>query len=90
MQIFATALAGLQSAENRLDQTATRLSHAADPGDAGDLPTDTVDLMVAKQEHATNCTSIKVADQMWQHTIDLIALENAIKSGAGLSGRQNL
>ena len=70
MQIFFTALAGLQSAENRLDQTATRLSHAAD---AGDLPTDMVDLMLAQQEHAANSKSIKVADQMWQHTIDLIA-----------------
>ena len=70
MQIFATALAGLQSAENRLDQTATRLSHAADPGD---LPTDMVDLMLAQQEHAANSKSIEVADQTWQHTIDLIA-----------------
>jgi hypothetical protein len=73
MQIFGTALAGLQSAEIRLDQTAARLARVADPSDTGDLATDMVDLMLAKQEHAANCQSIKVADEMWQHTIDLIA-----------------
>ena len=73
MQIFATALAGLQSAESRLDQTAARVARATDPSDTGDLPTDMVDLLLAKQEHAANCQSIKVADAMWQHTIDLIA-----------------
>lgn len=73
MQIFGTALAGLQSAESRLDQTAARLARVANPSGTGDLATDMVDLMLAKQEHAANCQSIKVADEMWQHTIDLIA-----------------
>jgi hypothetical protein len=70
MQIFATALAGLQSAESCLNQTAARLARvAAAPGesrpDTGDLATDMVSLLEAKQEHAANCQSIKVADEMW-------------------------
>jgi len=77
MQIFASALQGLNAAETKLDQTASRISRAgteteAAP-DAVDLSTEMVNLLTAKQEYAANLKSLQAGNEMAKHTLDILA-----------------
>ncbi len=77
MQIFASALQGLNAAETKLDQTASRLSRAGvaqnGPGpDAVDLSTEMVNLMTAQQEYAANLKSLEAGNQIAKHTLDIL------------------
>jgi hypothetical protein len=78
MQIFASALQGLNAAETKLDQTASRLSRAgaAENGsgpDAVDLSTEMVNLMTAQQEYAANLKSLEAGNEIAKHTLDILA-----------------
>ena len=78
MQIFASALQGLNAAETQLDQTASRISRAggtesgAAP-DSVDLSTDMVNLLTAKQQFAANLKSIGAGNEIDKHTLDILA-----------------
>ena len=78
MQIFASALQGLNAAETKLDQTANRLSHVgvAENGaapDAVDLSAEMVNLMTAQQEYAANLKSLEAGNEIVKHTLDILA-----------------
>jgi flagellar hook protein FlgE len=78
MQIFASALQGLNAAETKLDQTASRLSRAgiAEKGaapDAVDLSAELVNLLTAKQQYAANLKSLETGNEIAKHTLDILA-----------------
>ena len=76
MQIFATALQGLNAAETKLDQTAGRISRAsADLGtasDSVDLSTEMVNLMTAQRDYAANLKSLEAGNEIAKHTLDIV------------------
>jgi flagellar hook protein FlgE len=77
MQIFSSALQGLNAAETQLDQTASRISRAgstenAAAPDSVDLSTEMVNLLTAKVQFAANLKSIEVGNQMEKHTLDIL------------------
>jgi flagellar hook protein FlgE len=78
MQIFASALQGLNATETKLDQTANRLSrmgvneNGASP-DAVDLSAELVNLMTAKQQFAANLKSLETGNEIAKHTLDILA-----------------
>lgn len=78
MQIFGSALQGLSAAETKLDQTASRISHAG-IGNAGaapdsvDLSTEMVNLMMAQTEYEANLKSLQTGNEMTKHTLDILA-----------------
>jgi flagellar hook protein FlgE len=76
MQIFASALQGLNAAETQLDQTAGRIAHSAENSaapDSVDLSTDMVNLLTAKQQFAANLKSLEVGNEIAKHTLDILA-----------------
>lgn len=78
MQIFASALQGLNAAETKLDQAASRISRAGGTGngappDAVDLATELVNLLTAKQEYAANLKALETGNEIAKHTIDILA-----------------
>jgi len=77
MEILGTALQGLNSAETKLDQAASRISHAsADTGVSGDsvdLATEMVNMTVAKEEYQANLKALQAGNEIAQHTIDILA-----------------
>lgn len=78
MQIFASALQGLNTAETQLNQTADRISRAAVTGngpasDSVDLSTNMVNLLTAKEDYAANLKSLEAGNEMAKHTFDILA-----------------
>ena len=77
MEILATALQGLNSAETQVDQAAVRIAQAgADtgtPGDSVDLATEIVNLAVAKEDYQANLKALQAGSDMAKHTIDILA-----------------
>ncbi|HUI80161.1 MAG TPA: flagellar basal body rod C-terminal domain-containing protein [Bryobacteraceae bacterium] len=78
MQIFASALQGLDAAEGKLDQTANRISRASvagtgAAGDSVDLSTEMVNLLTAKQAYEVNLKSLQVGNEITKHTLDILA-----------------
>lgn len=77
MEILASALQGLNSAESKLDQAAVRISQAGAPngtsGDTVDLATEMVNLVVAKEEYQANLKALQAGNDLTQHTIDILA-----------------
>jgi len=78
MQIFASALQGLNAAETKLDQTASRIAGggaglSGPPADSVDLSTEMVNLLTAKDQFAANLKSIEAGDQMTKHALDILA-----------------
>jgi len=57
-------------AESRLNRVSQRVE--ADPTAAAD-PTDAVDLLQAGNQYATNLDTLKIGNEMTQHTLDLLA-----------------
>jgi flagellar basal body rod protein FlgF len=74
MQLSAVSVAGLDRAQCRLEQTASRLGRIAGTGDpvAVDLATEMVNLLSAKQEFAVDIKVLKVADQIERRAVDLL------------------
>jgi flagellar hook protein FlgE len=78
MQIFASALQGLNAAETKLDQTASRISRATVAGtgaasDSVDLSTEMVNLLTAKELYAANIKSLQTGNEIAKHTLDILA-----------------
>ena len=78
MQIFGSALQGLNAAETKLDKTASRISQAGAAGiggvsDSVDLSTEMVNLMLSQQEYAANLKSLQTGNEMVKHTLDILA-----------------
>ena len=78
MEILAAALQGLNSAETKLDQAATRLAQAGNPetgssGDTVDLATEMVNMAVAKEEYQANLKALQAGNDITKHTIDILA-----------------
>lgn len=77
MEILATALQGLNSAEAKLDQAAVRISQAGTDtgtsGDTVDLATEIVNLAVAKEEYQANLKALQAGNDITKHTIDILA-----------------
>ena len=78
MEILATALQGLNGAEKKLDQAATRISQAGvsengSSADNVDLATEIVNLAVAKEEYQANLKALQTGSEIAKHTIDILA-----------------
>lgn len=77
MEILASALQGLDSAESKLNQAAVRISQASaaagTSGDSVDLATEIVNLAVAKEEYQANLKALQAGNDLTQHTIDILA-----------------
>lgn len=75
MQITNFALAGLASAEHRLEQTARELSKAGEPAseDQVDLSAAMVSLLDAANEGNANIRALSVAEQLEKAAINLLA-----------------
>jgi flagellar hook protein FlgE len=78
MEILATALQGLNSAEAKVDQAAVRLSQAGiapqgSSGDTVDIATEIVNLAVAKEEYLANLKALQAGSDLVKHTIDILA-----------------
>jgi len=74
-----SALDGMQAAESQLDTTANRIAHypfalpPANTGDTVDLSTDMVNLIQARDNFAADASVAKVADEIQQSTISMLA-----------------
>ncbi|HEV3330554.1 MAG TPA: hypothetical protein VG096_06220 [Bryobacteraceae bacterium] len=77
MQIFASALQGLNAAETKLDQTASRISRATvgtgAASDSVDLSTELLNLLTAKELYAANLKSLQTGNEIARHTLDILA-----------------
>ena len=78
MEILATALQGLNSAEAKVDQAAVRISQAGLPsessaGDTVDLAAEVVSLMAGKEEYLANLKALQAGNDLTKHTIDILA-----------------
>jgi flagellar basal body rod protein FlgB len=78
MDILATALQGLNSAEAKFDQAAVRLSQAGiapqgSSGDTVDIATEIVNLAVGKEEYLANLKALQAGSDLVKHTIDIFA-----------------
>jgi flagellar hook-associated protein FlgK len=78
MEILSAALQGLESAGNKLDRTAARISRpdslSSEPtGDQVDLNTEMVDLLSARNEYEANLKSLETGQEMFQHTLNILA-----------------
>lgn len=77
MEILATALQGLNSAEAKVEQAATRISQAGTPqgssGDTVDLAAAIVSLAVGKEEYMANLKALQTGEDLTKHTIDILA-----------------
>ncbi len=70
MDPLATARYGMQAAQNRLAESATRVARMAD--DPGvDLAQEAVTQVQAKTAFTANAGVIRIADKMWQSLLDL-------------------
>jgi len=77
VEITATALAGLNAAENQVNRTAARLSRVGLPGtdnasDTVDLSTEVVNLLSAKQDFEVNLKSLETGDQMTKEALSIL------------------
>jgi len=79
MDISAIGLQGLQQANAQLDSAASKIASlgASSPAESNpdtvDLSAAVVALLSAKNLYAANLGTVKVADELQQTTIDLIA-----------------
>jgi flagellar basal body rod protein FlgC len=78
MEILAAALQGLNSAEVKVDQAATRIAQAGNPvngssGDTVDLAAEIVNLAAAKIDYQANLKALQAGDEMAKHTLDILA-----------------
>jgi len=78
MEILSAALQGLNSAEAKLDQAATRIAQAGNPvegssGDTVDLAAEIVNLASAKIDYEVNLKALQTGDEMAKHTLDILA-----------------
>jgi flagellar basal body rod protein FlgG len=60
MQISAIALAGMNTAQARLEHTATRIAHVSEPEDRVDLSAEMVALMESRDDFAANAKVAKM------------------------------
>ena len=76
MEIMATALAGMQSAEASMEKTARRLAGGLTYADAArdqvDLSAEMVALMEARNDAAVSVKVMHTAEEMERLTIDLL------------------
>lgn len=75
MDISSIALTGLQSAQDRFDLTAARVTGASiqQPEDTVDLSQPAVDLLAAKNQFAAMVKVVHVADDMQKSSLNLLA-----------------
>ena len=73
MEISAIALAGMNAAQTRMENTATRLAHVSEPEDRVDLSTEVVALMESRNDFAVNAKVFKTGDQMQQSVLDMLS-----------------
>jgi flagellar hook protein FlgE len=77
MTVSATALLALSQALERVDQAAEGINRATQPSsrvdDQGDLSTEAVRLLVAKNGYDAATQLAKTADEMSRKAIDLLA-----------------
>ena len=77
MEILAAALQGLNSAEAKVDQAATRIAQAGaaegSSGDTVDLAAEIVNLAAAKIDYQANLKALQTGDEMAKHTLDILA-----------------
>ena len=73
MEISAIALSGMQAAQTRLENTATRIAHVSEPEDRVDLSAEMVALMESRNDFAANIKALKTADQMQQSVLDVLS-----------------
>lgn len=78
MEILATALQGLNSAEAKVDQAAVRISQAGtapedSSGDTVDLAAEIVNLAAGKEEYMANLKALQTGEDLTKHTIDILA-----------------
>jgi flagellar basal body rod protein FlgG len=69
---FTSSLDGLQRADVRFESAAKRI--AQQPTDTNaDLPTDTVNLLDAKNSYDANLKAVQVGDEMMKSTLNILA-----------------
>jgi flagellar hook protein FlgE len=66
-------LGGLNQAQTSIDNTARRIAGAAGQSDVVDLSTDAVALIQAKNDFGANIKVLKVADEMEESAISILA-----------------
>jgi flagellar hook protein FlgE len=70
MNPIATAVNGLQAAEQRFDASANRLVRAGEDPTV-DTAGEIVNQIQAKEAFSANLATIKVSDEMWRALIDI-------------------
>ena len=70
MNPIATALNGLQAAEQRFDSSAARLVRA-DQDPTLDSATEIVQQIQSKDAFSANLATIKVSDEMWRALVEI-------------------
>lgn len=75
MDISSIALQGLQQADDRLQQAATRLASVGSGGDVDtvSISAEMVALLSAKNEYATNLRALQTSDEVQQTALDIMA-----------------
>jgi hypothetical protein len=68
---FSTPLSGMMRAETTVNQVATRLAQPST--DTVDLSTDSVSLMAARNEYATDVKLVQTEDQMTRSALSILA-----------------
>lgn len=72
MQITAIALDGLSRAQAQLEGSARRIA-SAPSGDVVDLTKEATDVILAASTYEANLATIRVADEVEQHILDMLA-----------------
>ena len=70
MNPIATAVGGLQAAEQSFDASASRLVRAGEDPNV-DAATELVNQIQAKEAFSANLATINVSDEMWRALIDI-------------------
>ncbi|MEZ5399660.1 MAG: flagellar basal body rod C-terminal domain-containing protein [Bryobacteraceae bacterium] len=80
MQIYGTALAGLERAQAQVETAANRIAKASAPppgstpaGDQVDLSQEITGLLVAREAFEANLAVIDSVSELDQHLIDILA-----------------
>jgi flagellar hook protein FlgE len=74
VDISSIALSGLQSAQDRFDLAAARVTGASSqPEDTVDLSQSAVDLVAAKDQFGAAVRVVHVADQMQKSALNILA-----------------
>jgi flagellar hook-associated protein FlgK len=77
MQISAIALAGMYTAQTKLEHAATCIAHVSDAEDHVDLSAEFVTLMESRNDFAANLKVLKTADQIEQSVLGILPYQRS-------------